>query len=176
MVDLISRTYLLKIGLSYLNLPSRLSQIQINGGSVAYPGNIDIRPLIGQYILDNTITVSPWLEKGIVRKINNGRTTLIYHHEWILNFSGLLRIPFNNEYIHRMASSVHYTITVYDLFNTDTSTWNWPLIIDSQLPIEARQFLGVTDLIPNLPDTWQWHNSFGEYSVASGYKVIIQHF
>lgn len=65
-------------------------------------------------------------------------------------------------------------LTVSDLFNFDTDSWNWNKIQVLQLPAAAVDFLQVLHLIPSEVDKWCWIDSqTGLYTVKNGYKYLF---
>lgn len=101
--------------------------------------------------------------KWIVR---NGRTTRLWDDAWVPDFPKLTRPPSLSSLVQDMA-------TVNDLFNSDGTGWDYPLIYEA-FPIEVARKISSIHINPggDQEDCIRWlHSKDGSFSVKSGYWV-----
>lgn len=120
------------------------------------------------------LSVKQWLQRGVVCKLNGGHHTLVYQDRWVPNLGGLLTVSNNASFTLFPPTITPLNITVSDLFDFDSGTWYWTKVGALDLPNHVRDFLNVTELVPNEPDSWSWMSSSeSNYTVRVGYDLIF---
>lgn len=105
------------------------------------------------------------LKKGLVKKVGNGRDTKVWLDNWLLD-----SVPGPPNY--RQDSVVDLTLTINDLIDERSNSWNIGLI--SQIIAEEDIDLVLnTNFTLSRPDSVVWGFARnGRYDSKSGYKLL----
>nr|XP_027124351.1 uncharacterized protein LOC113741063 [Coffea arabica] len=105
------------------------------------------------------------IEKGVIRRIGNGRSTSIWGHRWIPGSSSgrptsLGPQSYNLKMVHELIS--HHR-------------WKRNTIFQHFTPSDAEKILNIPLSLMGREDNFYWQHNPGEiYTVSSGYKCIMK--
>jgi len=144
-----------------------------------FPDSLCARVLKGRYYNDSSFLTTTrkkhashtWrailagrevLTQGLIRRIGNGETTLIWRDRWLPNhFSGQPLTPSEGQLVSRVGELL-----------SENGQWDEALIRQIFFPIDAEAILR-TPVRPNHEDFWAWEpEKFGMYSVKSAYRLL----
>ncbi|XP_074290774.1 uncharacterized protein LOC141617477 [Silene latifolia] len=106
------------------------------------------------------------LERGLRRRIGDGKDTSVWGHAWVVGSnSGKVISP---------CGPGNELIMVADLIEPHGRGWNVTMLNQLFLPFEVKRILNIR-LSPNEPkDSWYWFlDREGEYSVKTAYASIV---
>ena len=102
------------------------------------------------------------LERGLIRRIGNGKQTNIWRDRWIpAHFDARPITPGDGQ-----------ALTMVSELMTESGVWNEVLIREVFLPIDARAILKIP-IRQQDEDWWAWElEKHGNYSVKSAYRKL----
>ena len=108
---------------------------------------------------------SPIVKQGLVKRIGNGETTLIWEQNWLPR----------EEFLRPLGCRVHNPPTrVSELIVRATASWNRELVQATFLQMDVEIILGIPLCTRNLEDFWSWHHErHGSFTVKSAYKMLV---
>lgn len=105
------------------------------------------------------------MDKGVIRRIGNGRSTRIWDHRWIPGSSS--GKPTSSNPLSRELKMVHELISHHK--------WNRVTILQNFHQSDAEKILNIPISLTDREDSYYWqHNAGGSYTVSSGYKFQVE--
>lgn len=124
----------------------------------------------------NILHTRSWLKLGLYKDIKNGKHTLVYQHNWVLDIDEVISISSTVSFICFAADIIPEELLISDLYNEETQTWDWDKVCDTDinLPAQACQFLQSTVIQQNSHDSWVWKSSNNSiFTVKSGCTMLF---
>ncbi|CAA7044913.1 unnamed protein product [Microthlaspi erraticum] len=111
------------------------------------------------------VSARPLVCKGLIKRVGSGSSISVWYDPWISDSCPRPAICKGiNYYPH---------LTVNQLINSQTSTWNRPLLQQFFESEEITRITGIPVATGYKPDTWGWfYTTTGRYTVKSGYTVL----
>ncbi|CAA7059232.1 unnamed protein product [Microthlaspi erraticum] len=111
------------------------------------------------------ISARPLVHKGLIKRVGSGSSISVWYDPWISDSRPRSAICKGiNYYPHLM---------VNQLINSQTSTWNLPLLHQLFESTEIARITGITIATGYRKDTCGWlFTKSGRYTVKSGYRVL----
>ena len=105
------------------------------------------------------------IDKGLIRRIGNGRSTNIWEHKWIPGSTSDKPTPLRA--LNSDLKMVHELIS--------HKRWNRNTIFKSFNQSDAKKILNIPLSLTGREDSYYWqHNAGGAYTVSSGYKLLTE--
>lgn len=106
------------------------------------------------------------LKQGLVRRIGDGKTTLIWEDQWLPGVPGFKPL------VHSEDSELKM---VAELIDQATGRWNEGLITETLGPLDAAVALRLPRPRNGGEDFWAWNEEKkGIYSVRSAYRMLMK--
>ncbi|CAA7014609.1 unnamed protein product [Microthlaspi erraticum] len=124
-----------------------------------------IRSYSPSYGWQSIVSARPLVCKGLIKRVGSGSSISVWYDPWISDSCPRPAICKGiNYYPH---------LTVNQLINSQTSTWNRPLLQQFFESEEITRITGIPVATGYKPDTWGWfYTTTGRYTVKSGYTVL----
>ena len=106
------------------------------------------------------------LAQGIIRRVGDGETTNISHHNWIP------RPSFKRPITSLVPAPPE---KVSELIDTTTASWKEGLVRAVFTPFDAEEILKIPLCTRRIDDFWAWNEEKrGTFSVCSAYRMIVR--
>ncbi|CAA7043439.1 unnamed protein product [Microthlaspi erraticum] len=124
-----------------------------------------IRSYSPSYGWQSIVSARPLVYKELIKRVGSGSSISVWYDPWISDSRPRPAICKGiNYYPH---------LTVNQLINSQTSTWNRPLLLQLFESDEVTLIAGIPVATGYKPDSWGWHfTTSGRYTVKSGYSVL----
>jgi hypothetical protein len=105
------------------------------------------------------------LKQGLIRRIGDGKSTLIWDHNWIPR----------QEFLRIMTSQGRSRLRlVSELINQTEACWKEDILNASFLPMDVQEIMNIPLSSVRQDDRWAWnYERNGSFSVRSAYRMII---